>query len=1488
MTTPAAAASSDGAADGVVPSEVAEVGLGGGDVGAEPRPGAGRGSGGGGGSRAPSPAPDDAPAAAAGGDAAASAAAPEGRGSGDDGFERGDDGERATGDGAAARPRRPPSSSSSSSSPEQKRPRRRLLPARAASSLSAASRARREGSSPSTSSEGGRHGRAAALREEYGADHSCSTPLERLARDVGTALRRWHLGGGCDRHVPLDWKDRMERLEERAIGGDGDAMGEVEGAKEGGEGIESGRKRGDGNEGIEGKEGRDAAVGEDEKENDGVGNWEAISPLRTMESASPSSQHSQASSKPPSPSKCMSMALCERGFADRRRIKARRGEGGDLTVPEGIAVRRSDGTYAGLQRGMPQSPPPPRPKVRPPSSQPSLPRSDPDLGPGDVFAGARCIRMQKIRFQTTGYAPHHDDDDESESTQWNRRRYTVPLVLKLWDAPRHPSSDADDGIASGGDGAGADVPLSLRPKASPSAASLLGELRSRDRARPSDDADGGDGAVRGSDLATGLTRDLSTLFGIGQHVTLALDAEAVAARGGTDGGDAGSEGDDVGALCGDVRAYLDELLREALEARGRARRERGRRREREERRRRQARTRRRAGPRESEGAGVEGSCPSTSREGEEERATFDDGMHVEDDDAGSPKAHDPVSDMSLDHRGRDSDDESHDGDSADDSLDDSSAWEEDGHLDLDRGELHQEVVASLAGILQMALNLAASENDCRVPVFGIWGDYRGDGGAEGRGGGSDNPAAPRWIPAGLEEDLLHATNHTGGGEGRGDDSGRVLLSSPVLSGTCRSDALRSSHRAYFVPSGTLPLHLSTLNGLANVLLAQCPPPRDDSAPGVVLAAARHCYRWDRSEEGGHRGRGRGIQGWREVEGDGDGATSEVEAYRERCRKQAVHVLERASSPWSYGPPAPMWGPGEGDPLLSLSAAVSLPNLGYVPGLDDAGGEDVGVRRGREACRGLRGADARVLGHRASHAAFVNSSEPDPDREQCIINQKLQITQSARIPDIRNDCSLPSKVYNICIECKMSTEALYEKRMRNDHEHDDSIMNSEGSMLGRQSGSEDDDEFFDTEEVEQTVSFEPCLETRQDTPIEEMLMRQATVMGPLSDRIGARCPVPDGMPLVESGDQLYAPYLQRTMPMTDEEEQKQKKFLGVSKNTTKEERPSIRSRITIAQRLQKPKLLSDMSSFKAANREAVFEDFVRWYGNPDDPLHEEVDGEAARLAYERRSNLPPDEAKTLALEEASEAIAILMSLRAFWEDTWAEAVPLPAFEQEPLFDPHSTVEMVLHSFETIHPALLMNQVLATMLMNARFVLEASAEPAQNIRSVERGLASLRTTVDSALSLLARDAAEGFFRPAPRDADADPLLYASTSTITRCEEACNVIGELEILLTRALSLLRRYPGEHALVDTLLSCRGRFVSLKRPRERNVFTGIMKLQQEIGPNAPSHEASPSMREYVLRNCDPTNPCQLSVRLVPNLEEDRLDSLFQGSLLLALTTCRN
>lgn len=64
-------------------------------------------------------------------------------------------------------------------------------------------------------------------------------------------------------------------------------------------------------------------------------------------------------------------------------------------------------------------------------------------------------------------------------------------------------------------------------------------------------------------------------------------------------------------------------------------------------------------------------------------------------------------------------------------------------------------------------------------------------------------------------------------------------------------------------------------------------------------------------------------------------------------------------------------------------------------------------------------------------------------------------------------------------------------------------------------------------------------------------------------------------------------------MTDEEEEKQNRLFGRKNDSGINERLSIRDRIEVSQRMQTPKLMSDMSAFKAANPGCVFEDFVSW-------------------------------------------------------------------------------------------------------------------------------------------------------------------------------------------------------------------------------------------------------------------------------------------------------
>jgi len=98
------------------------------------------------------------------------------------------------------------------------------------------------------------------------------------------------------------------------------------------------------------------------------------------------------------------------------------------------------------------------------------------------------------------------------------------------------------------------------------------------------------------------------------------------------------------------------------------------------------------------------------------------------------------------------------------------------------------------------------------------------------------------------------------------------------------------------------------------------------------------------------------------------------------------------------------------------------------------------------------------------------------------------------------------------------------------------------------------------------------------------------------RKGARCWVP-GSRLVQTGAELHAPYLQRPYPLTDDVIAERYDMLTRHYEPSRTSKHGLHRRLELSYRLQKPKLLSDMNAFKAANPGAIFQDFINWYGNP---------------------------------------------------------------------------------------------------------------------------------------------------------------------------------------------------------------------------------------------------------------------------------------------------
>ena len=672
------------------------------------------------------------------------------------------------------------------------------------------------------------------LHLEYNVDHSCSTPLERLARDVGNVLRQWNVHNGCDRHIPLDWADK---------GYDND------------------------NE--------EAPEQENESCNSGLNN-ENVSPDTDEINRAIEGEMTVENNQ------IMSMDLCMDRFANRSR-KLNEWMGEDATkIPSKIDMESNE-TKSSKQ-------------TEDPSPRKSKGQANSKLRSS---TGAQCIRSKKIMFETTGFTPGKNLDESTDQKVWTRRRYSIPLLLSLWDAPSIQTdiySDAPelDEMLSG-------IPLSLRPKSYSSHAVLgdLGVMASCGTTRKFYDQSSTHG------LNTGFGRDISSLFNIGQHITLSLDLDA--AQYSSKYNQEHKHLHDIQALYDDVYAYFTDTMEQALEQKALTAQERQRR----------LRKQRKRAPKklELDSNNQSNDCHKHYGNGEivavgSQSMSLDIGEDDGDEQVLLFNRSDKESN-NTDHscRMEQPDDVSF---SSDD--DETLMMSLDNELRLKHTEIHAEVISVLTSIFQNAMNLAACQNTCHIPVFGMWGSYRGSSSDKRHDDAAlkDNECAvSSWIPSGSIPSAQHSPNSAW--EEDEAQLNKLLLSSPSLMGQCQRGLFRSTHRVYSITNQTLPLHLSTLHGLSCVLLAQCPPHADTNR--VMVNSARHCYYMDTVEH-------KSDQTWRNDDADGssDEPSSIVEDYIERCHQTTNLLLERASSPLLYKS-VPAWGPS-GNPLKSLSASVS--------------------------------------------------------------------------------------------------------------------------------------------------------------------------------------------------------------------------------------------------------------------------------------------------------------------------------------------------------------------------------------------------------------------------------------------------------------------------------------------------------------------------------------------------------------------------------------
>ncbi|KAH9701888.1 Rab3 GTPase-activating protein catalytic subunit [Citrus sinensis] len=202
---------------------------------------------------------------------------------------------------------------------------------------------------------------------------------------------------------------------------------------------------------------------------------------------------------------------------------------------------------------------------------------------------------------------------------------------------------------------------------------------------------------------------------------------------------------------------------------------------------------------------------------------------------------------------------------------------------------------------------------------------------------------------------------------------------------------------------------------------------------------------------------------------------------------------------------------------------------------------------------------------------------------------------------------------------------------------------------------------------------------------------------------------------------------------------------------------------------------DMSAFKAANPDAVFEDFIRWH-SPGDWLNDDgkENGPSGIPAVEDlKENWPPRGRLSQRMSEHGN----------LWRKIWNEAPAVQASEQKPLLDPNREGEKILHYLETLRPNDLLEQMVCTAFRASADTLNQTNFGA--LKQMAMKMDQLYITMSSVLKPLQAN-----------------NLSGDSETIEDLRRLCVVFEHVEKLLTVAASLHRKFLQAPRISEAIFS--------------------------------------------------------------------------------------
>ncbi|KAG0294011.1 Rab3 GTPase-activating protein catalytic subunit [Dissophora globulifera] len=354
--------------------------------------------------------------------------------------------------------------------------------------------------------------------------------------------------------------------------------------------------------------------------------------------------------------------------------------------------------------------------------------------------------------------------------------------------------------------------------------------------------------------------------------------------------------------------------------------------------------------------------------------------------------------------------------------------------------------------------------------------------------------------------------------------------------------------------------------------------------------------------------------------------------------------------------------------------------------------------------------------------------------------------------------------------------------------------------------------------------------------------------------GGLMPLKD-LKLLKTGEPLLIPKLQEPGYMTEDMIQIQEKLfetLGSSSDGAK-----------MRAKMQSTQLTSDMEAFKAANPGCVLGDFIRWHSPKD------------------------------WIEDKGEMSARMADAGNYWQELWAHSKRIPVSRQTPLFNYNQEAAKVLFFLEGVSADQLFLQLLPTMCLISYDTL-ASHPIASHIRQVAQSIQDLGFALtrfpwnelsrgDSANSNDNNDnngSSNSGSGNHPnrkenqhihdnnnnnRAEDEEGGSHYTDSGLLKLDLIIGMFRDVELLMGRAIALVRKFPEQFELVERILGEYKGGASVVDGYEAVVEDGAERECVydlfSIGGSLQSSFPQPTSREFILETYDPlTDPLAVPI----------------------------